>query len=341
MKKTLLTILQYIVFLGLGIWIIYHMLHELKPEQKDELVAAIRSIDAWYLIPICFVGFLSHFFRALRWRYLLETVEMKPTVLNTTFAVMIGYITNLALPRAGEVAKCTVLAKYEKMPAHKMIGTIVAERAFDIVSLLVIAVIAFILQFGQISNYVGAGAHQLGERMETPHNERVLFMVIAALTIFIIASVIIYRRNRETKFGRFMKEMSRGVLSILHMKKRGQFMGYTVLIWLMYVLQIYIGLKSLPDTHHLSALVALVVLVYGSVGMIVTPGGIGLYPFLVAQILTVVYGINEVPAQAFGWIAWVVQTGIIIVLGVVSLLFIHSYNRRRDAQVAVDTKQNI
>lgn len=117
-------------------------------------------------------------------------------------------------------------------------------------------------------------------------------------------------------------------------------MGYTVLIWLMYTLQVYIGLKSLPDTHHLSILAAMVVLVYGSVGMIITPGGIGLYTLLVAQILAV-YQIPDVPAQAFGWIAWAVQTGIIIVIGVASLLLIHPYNRRRDATTAVDTAENI
>jgi len=338
MKKTLLTILQYIVFLGLGIWIVYHMLHQLKPEQKDELVAAIKSIDAWYLIPICFVGFLSHFFRALRWRYLLETVDMKPTVINTTFAVMIGYITNLALPRAGEVAKCTVLAKYEKMPAHKMIGTIVAERAFDIVCLFIIAIFAFIVQFSWINDYVGVRMHSLVAKMEK--HENILLASILVLVLLIFAGIYIYRRNRETKFGRFMKEMNRGILSILHMKKRMQFIGYTFLIWSMYTLQIYIGLKSLPATHHLTILAAIVVLVYGSIGMIVTPGGIGLYPFLVAQILGV-YFIAEVPAQAFGWIAWVVQTAVIIVLGVVSLLFIHTYNKRRNAQVAVDTEQSI
>ena len=161
-----------------------------------------------------------------------------------------------------------------------------------------------------------------------------------ALILFIVASIIIYRKNKETKFGRFMKEMNRGILSILHMKKRMQFMGYTILIWSMYLLQIYIGLKSLHGTHDLSPLAALVVLVYGSVGMIVTPGGIGLYPFLVAQILGV-YNIPDVPAQAFGWIAWVVQTSIIIVLGVISLLSIHPYNRKKDAQTGVDTTQNI
>jgi uncharacterized membrane protein YbhN (UPF0104 family) len=338
MKKALVTILQYVLFLGLGIWIVYHMLHELTPQQETELVAAIKSIDAWYLIPICIAGFFSHFFRALRWRYLLDTVDAKPTVLNTTFSVMIGYITNLAVPRAGEVAKCTVLAKYEKTPAHKMIGTIVAERAFDILCLIIIAVTAFLLQFNVINDYIGGRMHRMGEKIHS--HEDVVIGVLAALVLFIVASIIIYRRSRETKFGRFMKEMNHGILSILHMKKRRQFIVYTVLIWLMYVLQIYIGLKSLPATHNLSILAALVVLVYGSVGMIVTPGGIGLYPFLVAQILGV-YLISDVPAQAFGWIAWAVQTGLIIILGVLSLLFIHPYNKKRDAQAGLDTAPNI
>ncbi len=338
MKKTLLTILQYIIFLGLGIYIVYHMLHQLSAQQTTELVEAIKSINAWYVIPIFIVGFLSHFFRGLRWRYLLETVDMKPSITNTTFAVLIGYIANLALPRAGEVAKCTVLAKYEKMPAHKMIGTIVAERAFDIFCLIIIAIAAFILQIRTISGYVSDKMQLLGDKIH--RHQTVLLIVLAVVAILIIASIMIYRRHRETKVGRFMKEMAHGVFSIIHMKKRWKFIGYTGLIWLMYLMQLYIGLKSLPATHHLTPLAALVVLVYGSVGMIITPGGIGMYTLMVAQILAV-YNIPDVPAQAFGWIAWAVQTGIIIVLGVVSLISIHPFNKKRDAQAAMDRAQNI
>ncbi len=338
MKKALLTIVQYIVFLGLGIWIIYHMLHQLTDQQTTELVNAMKSINAWYLIPICFVGFLSHFFRALRWRYLLETVDMYPTVTNTTFAVFIGYITNLAVPRAGEVAKCTVLAKYEKLPAHKIIGTIVAERAFDIVCLLVIALTAFFSQMQIINDYIGESFKELPAKLE--RNKGMLAMTLVGIGVFIFILFLFYRRVKDNKIGQFMKEMTHGILSILRMKKRWQFIGYTFLIWLMYLVQIYIGLKSLPDTHLLTPLAALVVLVYGSVGMIITPGGIGLYPYLVAQILAA-YAIPQIPAQAFGWIAWVVQTAIIIVVGVFSLLFIHTYNKRRDAKTAMDRPENL
>jgi glycosyltransferase 2 family protein len=335
MKKILGTILQYVVFLGLGIWIVYHMLHELTPAQTDELINAIKSINAWFLIPIFFAGFFSHFFRALRWRLLLEPMDMKPTVTNTTFAVLIGYIANLALPRAGEVAKCTVLAKYEKLPAHKMIGTIVAERAFDVFCLIIIAILALILQVRTISGYVSDKMHVLKDQIHK--HEMILIILLAFFVLLVVAAIVVYRKNKETRLGKVMKEMSHGIMAIIHMKKRWQFIGYTVLIWFMYLMQLHIGLLSLPDTHHLSPLAALVVLVYGSVGMIITPGGIGLYTLLVAQILSV-YNIPDVPAQAFGWIAWAVQTGIIILLGVASLLFIHPYNRKRDEQVTVDTK---
>ena len=326
--------MQYVVFLGLGIGIVYHMLHSLNAKQTSELLDAIKSLNVWYLIPIFIVGFFSHFFRALRWRYLLETVELRPSVANATFAVLIGYIINLALPRAGEVAKCTVLAKYEKLPAHKMIGTIVAERAFDILCLLVVAVLAFLLQMHTINEYVGNKMTLLHEKIR--QHQVVLMIALAAIISVIAILVMIYRRNREGKFALILKEMSHGIFSIIHMKKRMKFLGYTFLIWGLYLLQLYLGFLSMPATHHLSPLAALVVLVYGSVGLIITPGGIGMYTLMVAQILNA-YALDDVPAQAFGWVAWVVQTGIIIILGVISLLFIHSYNKRRNAEVVVDT----
>ena len=335
MKKALVAIFKYVFFLGLGIWITYHMLSQLSQKQRTELVDAIYSLNPWYLIPISIVGFFSHYIRALRWRYLLETIDLHPTKLNTMFAVMIGYITNLAFPRAGEVAKCTVLAKYEGMPAHKMVGTILAERAFDVLCLLVITLVAFLVEMKRINDFVSAKLGDLSRKIVKHENFLIICCVIlVAITITII---LLYRRHKETKVGRLMKEMSHGILSIFHMKKKWQFLGYTVLMWLMYGLQIYIGLRSLPNTTNLPPMASVVVLVYGSVGLIVTPGGIGAYPYLVAQILGA-YPVNEVIAQAFGWIAWAVQTCIIIILGVLSLVFIHSYNKKRNAQAAVDPK---
>ncbi|OJW79486.1 MAG: hypothetical protein BGO69_12185 [Bacteroidetes bacterium 46-16] len=335
MRKALGTILQYVIFLGLGIWIIFHMITTLKPEQRDELVNAIQSVNAWLLIPIFIAGFLSHIFRALRWRLLLEPLKIYPGLVNTTFAVLIGYVMNLVLPRAGEVAKCTILARYEKVPAHKMVGTIVSERAFDLLCLFVIAAAAFTIEAHVISDYVADLTRGIYDKILS--HRVVLMSILAGLAVIAIALILVYRRHKETKVGHFMREMSHGIMSILHMKKRGAFLGYTFLIWFMYTAQIYLGFLSLQGTEHLAASVALVVLVYGAVGMIITPGGIGAYTLLVAEILTA-YNISEVSAQAFGWIAWAAQTGILIILGVCSLLLINVYNRKRHVEIAVDRK---
>lgn len=334
MKKTISTIVQYVIFLGLGIWIIYHMLHTLTDQQKAELAEAIKNANVWYLIPVFIIGFLSHLFRAIRWRYLLETVDLKPSITNTTFAVLIGYVTNLAIPRGGEVAKCTILAKYEKAPADKMIGTIVAERAFDMVCLILVALLAFVLQAGFVS---GFAADILGAVQQKLEEKKALLILVAIIGIaMVVLGVMLYRRHKETKVGRFVKELARGVFSIIHMKKRGPFLFYTVLIWGSYLMQLWVGFQCLPETTHLSVAAALVVLVYGSLGVIATPGGIGAYTALVTQML-VAYKIAEVPAQAFGWISWVAQTGVVVILGLVSLVAIAPYNKRRNGQATVDT----
>ncbi len=338
MKKALATISKYVIFLGLGVWIMYHMLHQLKPDESKNLISAISiSIHPpWLLIGICVVGFLSHYVRAIRWRYLLETIDLKPTLTNTFYAVMIGYIANLALPRAGEVAKCTVLAKYEGMPAHKLIGTIVAERAFDLLCLLVIAVVTFFLEMTRINTYVRE--HVWPYLTNLKAHEHVFLAGLAVLFLVIVVLVLLYRRNRESKVGQLLKEMTHGILSIFMMKQKWAFLLMTVLMWTLYTTQVYLGLLSLHLAENPSVFVAMVVLVWGSVGLIITPGGIGLYPLLVSQILEGPYHFDQAHAQAFGWIAWAVQTLVIILLGVYALLAIHPYNEQRNAKAELDTR---
>ncbi len=329
-KKTLITILQYIVFLGLGIAIIFYMSSQLTEQDKNEMYAAIRGVKLWYFIPIFIMGFLSHYFRAIRWKLLLEPLNIKPTTFNITASVLIGYIANLVFPRAGEVAKCTVLAKYENVPADKMIGTIVAERAFDVVCLAVITATAFVLQADIIGDYATDVLGKISAKTNV-----FIFMIIA-LVLMIITLVLVYRRFKESKVGKFIKGLSDGVKSILSMKQRGKFLLYTFLVWLMYWGQVYMGFWSLSGTENLSAAAALVVLIFGSVGMITTQGGVGAYAYLVGKIL-LFYGIDKANGQAYGWVSWLVQVGIVFILGILSLILLPVYNRKKhDAQASVD-----
>jgi uncharacterized protein (TIRG00374 family) len=330
-KKTLLTIVQYIVFLGLGIGIIYWMFSKMTTEQIDAMFASIKQTRLWMLIPIFFVGFLSHWFRAVRWNLMLEPLDIKPKTSNTFFAVMIGYMTNLVIPRAGEVAKCTVLARYEKVPADKMIGTIVAERAFDVLCLGIITLVTFFLEADVITSLMSSG---FGSKQSS---STIYLVLVAGLVLGIVALVVIYVKFKHTAIGKFIKGLAAGITSILKLKRNGMFILMTFLIWGMYWFQIVLGFWCMPFTEHLSINTAFVILVVGSVGVIATPGGIGAYPALVATALSL-YNIDmNTHGQAFGWVSWLLQVAVVLLLGALSLVLLPIINRTpHNAQTPVD-----
>jgi glycosyltransferase 2 family protein len=336
-KKTALLLLQYAIFFGLGFALIYWQYTTLSPENIAELKEALGQFREryWIIFPVILIGFFSHFIRALRWRLMLEPLNIFPTVVNITGAVLIGYLTNLLIPRMGEVAKCTVLARYENEPADKVIGTIVAERAFDLICLALICVLTFFIQAEVIGTYL---AH-IGKEFTTQKNVPLLVTLgIVGLILFVLLLRWIYKKNKSNKVGKFIKGMGEGLRAIMMMKQRVKFIIYTILLWAGYLSLIYIGFQSIEATEHLGIGPALMVLIVGSIGMIVTPGGIGAYPPAVQLALRMLYGVKGSFGLAFGWISWLAQTLIVIVFGLIALLILPLYNRNRNGQIAVDQK---
>ena len=331
-KKHVYTFLQIVIFMGLGLGLIYWRYTEMSQESKDAMTEAFKNINWWMLLPIFIVGFLSHYFRALRWKILLKTVAIEPSTANTTFAVLIGYLVNTVVPRLGEVAKCTVLAKYEKTSPDKAIGTIIGERAFDMISLLIVMLLVFLFErhiaFTLFNDYFGKYFHDGTTIIWKPE-----IIAVAVLILFIAGFIFLLKKLKNTKVGNIIKSLGDGIASVWRMKARGAFLLYTFLIWLMYTLMVYIGYFSLEATAGLGMSSALAIIAFGSIGMIVTPGGIGTYPLIVAGVL-LLFGLNEGVGMAFGWICWGVQTGLVLILGLASLILLPLLNGKRNTQQA-------
>src|SRR5580692_12573126 len=151
MKKGILVLLQYAFFAALAAFFVWLSLKGMDKKSWTQLKNALDQANYWLLIPVLLLLLASHWLRALRWRQLIEPMGYEPSRMNCFLGVMIGYFVNLGAPRLGEVVKCTVLARYEKVPVDKLVGTIVAERAFDVVCLLVAFGVTFIIQFDAIS----------------------------------------------------------------------------------------------------------------------------------------------------------------------------------------------
>ncbi len=318
------------VFFLIGILLIWWSLHQIPSNEWDKFKIALKHSKFWIIIPVFVILGFSHFLRALRWRLIMEPLGYKPSIWNTFLAVLIGYLANLAIPRLGEVLKCTLLSKYEKVPAEKIVGTIVAERAFDVVSLGLIFLLALTLQF----NVIQAGWHQLQSHTAqgpVDHSNR-NYIFIGIVAIIIVAGILIYIFRSKLKkaidgFKHILAGIWEGVISASKLKKHNLFFLYSFGIWFMYLLATFIGLYGTEGTGS-SFATAISCLAYASIGMILTPGGIGAYAYFMAKVLEL-NGVDYTLGLANGTLQWFSQFLIVLVLGGLSLIILPIINRQK------------
>jgi len=331
-KKNFKTILQLIICFGTVAALIVWRYNAMTIQDKDAMFNAFKHVRWIYLIPIFVVAFFSHYFRALRWKQLLEPLSIYPSTVNTVLSVLIGYLGNAFVPRLGEVAKCTILAKYEKVPADKLVGTIIAERAFDMVSLIVVVFLTLALQYEIISPFASMVYHKMFFDATGHFIWLRILMAIALMVAGIVALVLLYRKIKDSKVGHIIKGIAEGLRAIAQVRNKWKFIVYSILIWTCYVGTAVIGFYAMPEMEHTPVLAGLAIISFGSIAMIVTPGGVGAFPVIIAQVL-LLYGYNEGIGSAYGWVSWAAQTLVVVVLGLIALLFLPIYNRNRNAQI--------
>jgi len=302
----------------LGVFLIWYFLSELSDLDKKTIINSFKTANYRWVFLSLFFGILSHLSRAYRWKFMLEPLGYKPKFINLIFTVLIAYLVNLIIPRAGEVARATAIKKYEKIPFDKALGTIVAERIADVIMLLIIIGIAFFIQ----------AEFLLNSGLFNPKQTILSLLLLGVLGI--IGLVILKKSNHPfaQKIKTFLNGLLEGVKSILKMKSKWAFIFHTFFIWLMYVLMFYSVTFALPETTNLPFGAIIIGFVVGGLSMAVTNGGLGVYPVFVATAL-VLYGVDENPAKAFGWIMWTAQTLMVLLFGGLSFLLLPIINKEK------------
>ena len=337
MKKRLISGLQYLFFLGLGIFLVWWSLHQIPDEKWGEFKNSLQTAHFGLLVPVFLILSLSHIIRALRWRILMNPMGYSPSFLNTFFAVMIGYLANLAVPRLGEVLKCTLLAKYEKVPAEKLIGTILIERAVDVISLCIVFLLAFIIQFDIVGEFGSQLSKQLFENNSGRFSWFKIGMVGAILVTLIIALKIWFYQFAHLSmvifFNKILKGIWEGLGSVKKLKQKKLFIFYTVAIWALYIGGTWVGLLATDGTAQLGIRDAITVLAFASIGMIVTPGGIGAYAYFLAKVLEK----SNIPFEigfANGTLQWFAQFLIVVLIGTFCLGMLPFYNKHKKHEIS-------
>jgi uncharacterized membrane protein YbhN (UPF0104 family) len=330
MKNKLLTIFKFAFFLGLGIFLVWWSMHQIPDEEFAKFKQSLATAKYWMIIPVFLMLSASHVIRALRWKLLMEPMGYKPSLANTFFAVMIGYLANFAFPRLGEVLKCSILAKYEDVPADKNVGTIVAERAFDVICLLGIFALALMLQY----DVVIAAYHRMQQysaSLKSSDSNVGLYIKLGLLAFFLIFMVwvIVTKKWKAfvAKLKGIVKGIGEGLTSALKLKQKNLFILYSISIWVLYLAGTWIGLYATTGTG-VGFSTAVNCLAFASIGMIITPGGIGSYALFMACILEL-NGVHYSLGLANGTLQWFAQFLIILLVGFVCVILLPIYNKKR------------
>ena len=303
LKKRILALVKFLIFLGLGVFIVWWMAKGIDEEGWTQIRLSLSKARFILIVPVFILLILSHYFRALRWKMLMEPLGYHPSTFNVFNAVMIGYMANLAFPRLGEVLKCTLLARYEKTSPDKLVGTIVAERAMDLVCLFVVFFLTIIVQVDIVGQYALDLWNQLSGNSKTSYPLLILFVILVVGTIVLLKKWV--QRSPDNKALKkiigIMKGIWQGLISVRYVKRKVIFLLHSVIIWSLYYLGTRIGFYAMSEVEMLGHREALSILSFGSVGMIVTQGGLGAYQYAVQETLNL-YQIDKVIGFTYGWV---------------------------------------
>ena len=286
----------------------------------------ITRADFRWIALALFIAMIAYVCRAARWNLLIEsTCDHKPTLRNAFWSEMFGYFANLAFPRVGEITRCGALARTEKLPFDTILGTVIVERAFDVLIMFVLMIAVFFIQFDLFGSFIV-------DKILTPTTSRfssfsiVTILILLGIAVLILLTFYVLRTKKNVvtdKISSFVKGMIDGVKCVYKLEKRWQFLGYTFLLWFCYWLMTWVVCFSIPQTAHLGMADGLFLLVVGSIGMAVpVQGGIGAFHYIVALALTI-YGLDfDSDGLLYATISHESQLIVEIVLGIASLFFV-------------------
>jgi uncharacterized protein (TIRG00374 family) len=318
------SVLQFLLFFGLGGALWYFAFINLDLDY-DKVLNGFKQANYGWIAAALLFSLASHLVRAIRWNMMLEPLGTKPPILNTFNAVMIGYLFNFAIPRMGEVSRCGVLNRTDKIPVNQSLGTVVVERIFDLILLLLASVLILFMQFDLLYNFFNDNfISPVASKMQG-FGAVILILLGAFFFLALFAAFrfkhILLRSAIAGKVLTMLLGFVDGFKSVFKLKSPFQFITSTLLIWVLYYLNTFSFLMAFSETADLGFAAVMSILVIGTFGFAApVSGGIGAYHLFVAKGLAL-YGVSSVAGGIFGFVSHGMQMIMILIVGSFSLLY--------------------
>ena len=316
--------IKYVFFLFLGVGLMYLAF---KNQSPKALIAQLKDVNYLWVVTSMFFGFIAIISRGLRWVILLQSLNFSVNKLNSIYAVAIGYFTNIAIPRAGEITRCTSLNQTEDVPVDKLFGTIILERAIDFIILISLVLLVLILKFELFLEFLAIIFE--GQTLDVSSLIGVGLSATAILFIlFVLTKRILKKSAIYVKIKTFVVGMKDGFKSINGLKDKTGFWAHTFIIWLMYLLMTYVCFFSIEATRMLNLADGLYTMVIGGFGMVApVQGGIGAYHYIV-KVGLMILDVSEDYALLFATVVHTAQTLMTLSVGGISILMVFLSKRK-------------
>lgn len=340
MKKWAINISKYLLFLAIGIFIFWWIYKDLPVE---ELKSAFKNINYLWIVVSLILGLLAQISRAIRWNMLIRPMGYQPKFYNTFLSVLILYFINLLAPRAGEVVRCSVLSKYEKIPFTKLIGTVFVERMADFVTLIFLAIVIILTQLGIFVRFFDVHPEMKAKLVTLLSIRNILFGIsglVILLVLYFIIRKYFSRKGRDSKSTFINKlkhikyDVVEGIRTILKLENKWYFIGHTLFIFIMWLFMLYVIFLAYEPTKHLSIWTGMMVFLMGGLAMIApVQGGIGPWHFMVYETLFI-YGIDKAHGKIFALIAHT-STNILyyLIFGLIAFIMLPILNNSRSSKI--------
>ena len=317
-NKTLKKAINIAIPFVLGGGILWWMYRDTDFHAMEEML--MHEMDwGWMLFSLVF-GVTAQLFRGIRWKQTLEPLDEHPRIMDCIHAVFISYASSLIIPRSGELSRCGVLARYDGTSFMKSLGTVVTERVIDSLLILFITLVVILSQVTIFSSFFDQTGTNLGDILRGFTTTGYIVTAICLVITLGFLWILMKRFTFMEKLKDMVNKLKEGILSLRGVQNKGLFGFYTLAIWVSYFLHYWITFQCFDFTANLSFTVAIVSFIVGSISVIVpTPNGAGPWHFAVKTIL-VLYGLADTDAVTFVLIVHTIQTALVPLLGVFSLV---------------------
>lgn len=316
MSKKVLNVLKYVLAAALAAVLVYLALREV--DWKIFVDALYDTKWLWVVGSLAF-ALAALVFRSERWRLLMLPINKDIRRKDLWDACNIGNLLSVVVPWVSFLVRCGAVTN-KKTPYDKTVGTILMERAWDMLMVFILIILAIVLNTGEIARwFIDNIAMKIAGRW------KIIPVLIAAVGLLALAIYLIFRYKDKSllagKLAGWISGIFDGFKTYAQTPSKIPFILLSAGIWVSYFMMCFCVFKAVPALNHLGISDAIFISVVGNLSSLLpVPGGFGAYHYFVATALSALYGASWEIGILFATLTHETRSLMLVALGAMSLI---------------------